>query len=73
MTRLTLVAAAMIAAAVFQTQAASARHIAPQRAAATQATADYCVRAPEEGAYASAPYRQPPCLPNTGYSSSYAY
>lgn len=73
MTRLTLVAAAMIAAAVFQTQAASARHIAPQRAAATQATSDYCVRAPAVGAYASAPYRQPPCLPNTGYPSPSAY
>lgn len=65
MSRLTLVAAAMIAAAVFQTQAASARHITPTRAAATQATADSCVRAPAVGAYASAPYKRPPCLPNT--------
>lgn len=70
MTRLTLVAAALIAAAVFQTQAASAaRHVAQPRAA-TQATAD-CVRAPAEGAYASEPYKQPPCLPNTAYSYSY--
>lgn len=74
MTRSTLVAAALIAAAVTQTQAASARHAAPLRATATQATtADYCVRAPAEGAYASAPYTQPPCLPNTGYSYPYAY
>ena len=72
MTRLTLVAAALIAAA-FQTQAASARHITPQRAAEVQATADYCVRAPAEGSYATAPYKQPPCLPNTGYSTPYAY
>ncbi|MBR0865205.1 hypothetical protein ACVIWV_001828 [Bradyrhizobium diazoefficiens] len=64
MTRLTLVAAALIAAAVAQTQAASARQIAPPRAA-TRATADSCVRAPAVGAYASAPYKQPPCLPST--------
>lgn len=75
MTRMTLVAAALIAAAVTQTQAASARHVVPQRAAATQVTTDSCVRAPAEGAYASEPYRQPPCLPNTGYSypSPYGY
>ncbi|WP_445216340.1 hypothetical protein ACKWRH_29245 [Bradyrhizobium sp. Pa8] len=75
MTRMTIVAAALIAAAVSQTQAASARHIAPTRAAATQAMTDSCVRAPAEGAYASAPYNQPPCLPNTeaSYPYSYAY
>jgi hypothetical protein len=65
MTRLTVVAAALIAAAVYQTQAAAARNVVPHRAA-TQATAD-CVRAPAEGAYASAPYNKPPCLPNTMY------
>ncbi|MCJ9706770.1 MULTISPECIES: hypothetical protein [unclassified Bradyrhizobium] len=73
MTRMTLVAAALIAAAVTQTQAASARHIAPTRAAATQVTTDSCVRAPAEGAYASEPYKQPPCLPNTGSSYPYSY
>ena len=65
MTRLTLVAATLIAAAVYQTQAVAARDVAPRRAVA-QATAD-CVRAPAEGAYASAPYKKPPCLPNTTY------
>lgn len=73
MTRMTLVAAALIAAAITQTQAASARHIAPTRAAATQAMTDSCVRAPAEGAYASAPYNQPPCLPNAGSSYPYSY
>ena len=71
MTRLTLVAAALIAAAAYQTQAASARHVAAPRPA-TAATADYCVRAPAEGAYASAPYKQPPCLPNTA-NTAYSY
>ncbi|RXH24980.1 MULTISPECIES: hypothetical protein [Bradyrhizobium] len=65
MTRLTLVAAALIAAAAAQTQAATVRHAAPPRAAFTQAATDSCVRAPAEGAYASAPYTQPPCQPNT--------
>lgn len=73
MIRSTLVAAAMIAAAVFQTQAASARHVALQRAAATPVMTDSCVRAPAEGAYASEPYKQPPCLPNTGYASPYSH
>ncbi|WFU75985.1 MULTISPECIES: hypothetical protein [unclassified Bradyrhizobium] len=71
MTRLSLVATALIAAAVYQTQAAAARDVAPRRAA-TQATAD-CVRAPAEGSYASAPYRQPPCLPNAAYTYAYPY
>lgn len=65
MTRLTLVAAALIAATATQTQAASMRHVTQPRAVASQAVTDYCVRAPAEGAYASAPYAQPPCLPNT--------
>ena len=43
--------------------AAGARDAAPRRAP-PQATAD-CVRAPAEGAYASAPYTQPPCMPKT--------
>jgi len=63
MTRLPVVAATLIAAAVYQTQAAAAREAAPRRAP-MQATAD-CVRAPAEGAYASAPYTQPPCMPKT--------
>ncbi|MFK4601836.1 hypothetical protein ABIF57_001288 [Bradyrhizobium diazoefficiens] len=63
MTRLPVVAAVLIAAAVYQTQAAAARDAAPRRAA-THVTTD-CVRAPAVGAYASAPYKQPPCLPST--------
>jgi hypothetical protein len=62
MTRSILVAAALIAA-VTQSQAASARDSVPRRAATHVATD--CVRAPAAGAYASAPYTQPPCLPNT--------
>lgn len=68
MTRLPLVAAALIAV-VYQTQAAAARDTASRRAP-TQATAD-CVRAPAVGAYATAPYKKPPCLPNTAYANPY--
>jgi hypothetical protein len=64
MTRLTFVSAALIAASVYQTQAAAARDTAPVRRAATHATAD-CVRAPAVGAYATAPYKEPPCMPKT--------
>lgn len=71
MTRMTLVAAALIAAAATQVQAASVHHAAPPRPVVTQAATDSCVRAPAEGAYASAPYTQPPCQPNTGYPYAY--
>jgi hypothetical protein len=64
MTRLPLVAAALIAATVYQTESAAARDVAPARRAAVQATAD-CVRAPAEAAYATAPYKEPPCMPRT--------
>jgi hypothetical protein len=65
MTRLTFVSAALIAAAVYQTQAAAARDVAARRAAPQpHATAD-CVRAPAGGAFATAPYKEPPCMPKT--------
>jgi hypothetical protein len=63
MTRLTLVSA-LIAASVYQAQSAAARDVAPARRAAVHTTTD-CVRAPAEGAYASAPYKEPPCMPKT--------
>ena len=71
MTRLTLVAAALIALVATPTEAASVRHAATPRTVVTQAPTASCVRAPAEGAYASAPYTQPPCLPGTGYSYAY--
>jgi hypothetical protein len=68
MTKLTLVAAALVAAAAYTTEASAARsNVAPrhtQSAAATNADAN-CVRAPNVGAYATAPYTVPPCMPNT--------
>lgn len=63
MTRLIFVSTALIAAAAYQMQAAAARDVAPRRAAA-HVTAD-CVRAPAQGAFATAPYTQPPCMPKT--------
>ena len=65
MTRLTIVSAALIAAAVYQAQAAAARDVAPARRAAVSHTTADCVRAPAEGAFASAPYKEPPCMPKT--------
>jgi hypothetical protein len=67
MTRLTFVPAVLIAAAVFTTQALAARSsdAAARRAMnKTHTTAD-CVRAPNVGAFATAPYSVPPCMPNT--------
>jgi hypothetical protein len=67
MTKLTLVPAALIAVAALTTQAAVARgHVAVHHAMASAKSGDApdCVRAPNVGAFASAPYTAPPCLPN---------
>jgi hypothetical protein len=67
MTKVTFVSAALIAAAVFTTQAMAARNSVAVRHATTNAhrSAMDCVRAPDVGAFASDPYVVPPCLPNT--------
>jgi hypothetical protein len=67
MTKLTILSAALIAVAMFSTQAmAASTNITARRAAAIASTND-CVRAPNVGAYASDPYTVPPCEPNTGF------
>jgi hypothetical protein len=68
MTKLTFVAAALVAAAAYSTEASAARSSVASRhtqAATTASTAANCVRAPNVGAFASAPYSSPPCMPNT--------
>jgi len=68
MTKLILVAAAMVAAGAYATEAAAARsHVASPQAQAAMATGTVanCVRAPNVGAFASAPYTSPPCMPRT--------
>ena len=64
MTKLTFVSVALIAAAAFTTQAMAARSDAATHRATTKTIAD-CVRAANVGAFASAPYSAPPCMPNT--------
>ncbi len=68
MTKMTIVAAALVAAAAYTSEAAAARsNLAPRHAAAATLTsqAGNCVRAPDVGAFASAPYTLPPCMPGT--------
>ena len=67
MTKLTFVAAALVAAAAYSTQASAARsNVASRHAQATTKTSSVdCVRAPSVGAFASAPYSSPPCMPVT--------
>ena len=67
MTKVTFVSAALIAAAVFATPAMAARsHVVAQHSTTTARNPIMdCVRAPNVGAFASAPYTAPPCLPNT--------
>ncbi len=67
MTKLTFVAAALVAVAACMTEASAARSNAASRqtqpVTATNTVAN-CVRAPNVGAYATAPYSIPPCMPN---------
>jgi hypothetical protein len=66
MTKLTFVVVALIAAAGCST-GASARDVAARPTQAAKAdTSVACVRAPNVGAFATAPYTVPPCMPNTG-------
>jgi hypothetical protein len=65
MTKVTFVSAALIAVTLFTGQAMAARNDVEARRATARAhanTAD-CVRAPNVGAFASAPYTAPPCMP----------
>lgn len=69
MTKLTFMVAALVAASAYTSEASAARsHVASRHAQATTAAngAGDCMRAPNVGAYASDPYIQPPCIPNTG-------
>jgi hypothetical protein len=69
MTKLTFMVAALVAASAYTSEASAARsHVASRHAQATTAAngAGDCMRAPNVGAYASDPYTQPPCMPNTG-------
>jgi hypothetical protein len=61
MTKLTFVAAALVVAAAYTSEASAAR----KHTQATTSTAVDCVRAPNVGAFASAPYSVPPCMPGT--------
>ncbi|MBR0874653.1 hypothetical protein JQ633_30140 [Bradyrhizobium tropiciagri] len=69
MTKSIFIAAALIATAAFATDASAAtRHIATRHAEASAMTDSFaggCVRAPDVGAFATAPYKAPPCLPGT--------
>ncbi|SIN98737.1 hypothetical protein SAMN05443247_01201 [Bradyrhizobium erythrophlei] len=67
MTKVTFVSAVLIAAAAFTTQALAARSsdAAARRATNKTHTIADCVRAPNVGAFASAPYSIPPCMSNT--------
>ncbi|WP_084305420.1 hypothetical protein [Bradyrhizobium sp. ARR65] len=67
MTKVTFVSAALIAAAVFTTQAMAARSDVAARHATAKAHPGVmdCMRAPNVGAFASDPYTVPPCMPNT--------
>ncbi|WP_315701750.1 MULTISPECIES: hypothetical protein [unclassified Bradyrhizobium] len=67
MTKFNLVSVALIAAAVFVTEAQAARsnNAAAHRAMSKTHAITDCVRAPKAGAFASDPYTEPPCMPNT--------
>jgi hypothetical protein len=66
MTKLTFVVAALVAAAAYSSEASARSAMSRHTQAATPNAAVSCVRAPNVGAFASAPYSVPPCLPNNG-------
>ena len=76
MRKVKLLSAALFAAAALATPALAAthttRHVVTDdnwgMASVVHSTGrDSCVRAPDVGAYATAPWSVPPCEPNTGY------
>ena len=69
MTRFKVLSAGLIAAAILTTpvMAQEDRHVAKESdVSATRGAVDQvdCIRAPDVGAYASAPYTRPPCEPD---------
>jgi hypothetical protein len=69
MTKLILVTAVLVTAAAFASQAEAARGNAAARhshAMAMSGNGMDCQRAPNVGAFATAPYASPPCMPNAG-------
>ena len=73
MRKVKLLSAALLAAAALATPALAAthakRHVVTNDNAGIMRPVDgnSCVRAPDVGAYATAPWTVPPCEPNTGY------
>jgi hypothetical protein len=70
MTTVKSVAVALLTAATFATPAlAREGHVAHRKPTVTYESVapDSCVRAPDVGAFASDPWTQPPCEPNTGF------
>jgi hypothetical protein len=69
MTKMTFLSAALIAVAVFTTQAMAAGSDVVAKRATTTASASVkdCVRAPAVGAFAADPYTVPPCEANTTF------
>jgi hypothetical protein len=66
MTKLTIMAAALVAAAAYASEASAARSNVGSRhtePATTAGSVAGCVRAPNVGAFASDPYTSPPCMP----------
>jgi hypothetical protein len=67
MTKLTFVVAALVAASAYATGASARSDVEARHTRVTTKTSTVadCVRAPNVGAFASAPYSSPPCMPGT--------
>jgi hypothetical protein len=68
MTKMTFLVAALVAAAAYSEAASARSNAAPrhvQAVAASSAAPGGCVRAPAVGAFATAPWSSPPCMPGT--------
>jgi len=69
MTRFKVLSAGLIAAAMLTTplMAREYRHVVKRADISAPRDARDCVRAPDVGAYATAPYTRPPCEPASFY------
>jgi hypothetical protein len=63
MVKMTFASAVLITAIALTSQAMAARN--DHRATGAHAVAKDCVRAPAVGAFATDPWKIPPCMPNT--------
>lgn len=65
MSKIKILSAALIVASTFAAPAFAATRTSQHKGDVYASVQNSCVRAPDVGAFASDPWRRPPCEPNT--------